>query len=611
MRRYLAWSTVLIALGIAAAITMLAPAFATVAAITIIGLPIALFLMAAPLLFMLALGTLLIGRKLDASRPAYIAGFAAAAIILAIPPTIANRALEKDARALVADDRDDGTKPAPGGVFGLRYASMPHFDEKAVFCDGLCQRLLLNGVASRVLVATDDLAAPLDPSLGADSFRMEKRASCPAVELASGLDPIEIEKERLDWRSKRIDELMQIAIGGGNCLIAERAAMGAADLVISFGNFRWGASSMGAGLSLMADTIGADRIALHQRRGDAFAETYRWTGVQMQKLFPLYAPTAIMGSQLQTVTGLARYTDRLNIAEKYYQRPDVTAFLVNRLGFDLALRAESADADTRAVLEKALADKAAATVPAQVAANFFEGLMRAAKLTADERTLARALYEDQRFPVPLQAWAGVQYAEAAPPDYFEAIAAAMMKRLRAIDGADAGGRNPPWREEVSHIGVIFRMLPREAVLRHRHDLEWLARHERLRAGAYQALTRLSEFGGEGGATLLWLIDDAKRFWGDSGDQWQHPYLAGLIGFCRMGPAGKDFIQPLFDRLDQGIIVNGASYHRLVVHALIGMGADPEKVWLHAKPKEDRPEKELRAGFDHHVAQALKEPECHY
>jgi hypothetical protein len=611
MKKHLTWTTVLIVLGVGAAITVLMPSIATIAAITIIGLPIAIYLMLAPLLFLLALGTFVIGRKLGGSMFAYVAGIAASVFILALPPFFANRALENEAQLLIAGDLDDATKPSSGIVVGLRYADAQHFPKDALSCDGLCQRLLLNGVASQVLVISQDIGRVPDRDQILDAFRMDKRNSCPAVKLARGYDPIEIAHELRDWQKKKIDELMQIAIANGNCLISEKVALGQADYVVSFGRFRRGKSQMEAGFSLLADTIRAVRISLHERKGATYAETYRWTGVIMEKLFPLYAPTALMGAELRTESGLGRYTAHRNIDKKFYDRPDITAFLTKRLGLDLALRADTAKEDTQVLLKEALLDKTATTVPSQVAADFFQGLMRAEKLTADDQALARAVLEDQRFPVPAEAWAAIHYAKSASPDYFTSIAAAMVDRLRAIDRKDAGEEYAPWRAEASAIGDVFRELPRDAILEHKDDLEWLARRERLRVEAYQALIRLSEFGAEGGATLLWLIDDSERFRAKAGNPWQHPHLAGLIGFCKMGLAGKDYVQPLFDRLDKGTIANWASYHRLVVNVLVGMGADAEDIWRHAKPKDDKSEKDMRADFDHLVERAHKSRDCSY
>ena len=59
----------------------------------------------------------------------------------------------------------------------------------------------------------------------------------------------------------------------------------------------------------------------------------------------------------------------------------------------------------------------------------------------------------------------------------------------------------------------------------------------LRVWIDTALRRLSEFGATGAPTLLWLIDDAQRLRDKQRDDWQCPYIAGLVGLCYMGIEG--------------------------------------------------------------------------
>ena len=66
-------------------------------------------------------------------------------------------------------------------------------------CDGFCQRALMNGVASQVLVLEQDIKLAPDPQVEVDSFRMEQRATCLQVKLPSGHDPVEIRDAREDW----------------------------------------------------------------------------------------------------------------------------------------------------------------------------------------------------------------------------------------------------------------------------------------------------------------------------------------------------------------------------------------------------------------------------
>lgn len=604
----------LIFLGVSAAITMLAPSTISVAMITIIGIPIGIYLMAAPFLFLVVAGTFLVSRYLGGGWVTIILGVAITLALLAIPPYFANIKLENQARSLITQDRDDGTKPA-AKIVAVRSDRFWGKGKDTLNCDGFCQRALINGVAERVLVVEQDINLAVVPDTQAESFRLERRASCPQVKLPQGHDPIEIRAERKDWQGKRIDELMQIEIAKGNCLIAETAALGTADIILTVGNVRRGQSTIGAGLSIFADTVKADRIALHEKKGDSFVETYRKTFVVTHKLALFYTPTAEGGSELRMYPALARVRETINISEKYYEKPDWTDFLTNRLDLDLALRRDNADADTRAVLKDALLRTGnERTVPATVGKDFFERIQRANRMDVEDYAIARQLLEDERFPLVLGAGAAIREAKNAPSGYFDGIGVAMFKRLRTFATNDDDKPYPVWGDEASAIGLVINELPGDTIRRHFADLDWLAHQDKLREHAHAALKRFSEFGAQGANALIWLIDDSNRFKEKGGNAWQHPHLAGLMGLCKMGPEARDFIRPVYDRLDSGIIANWGSYNRLVIHTLTRMGAKPDEIWLHAREKSASAEKDqakARSRFDREVAQAMKREECWY
>jgi hypothetical protein len=606
------WIFWLIFLGLSTAVTLGASSLISVFFITIIGIPIALYLLAAPFLFLVVAGTYLISRFLGASWSANFVGLMATLALLAIPPFLGNRELDNNARSLIAQDRDDGTKPA-ARVIAVRSDKYWGKNKDTLNCDGFCQRALINGVAERVLVVEQDLNLAVVPETEADSFRFERRVSCPQVKLLQGHDPIEIKEERKGWTGKRSDELMQIEIAKGNCLIAEKAPLGTADIVLTVGSVRRGANRTGSRFSIFADTIKADRIALHEKKGDGFAETYRKTFVVMHKLMPLYAPTAEGGSELRMYPALARTRETINITEKYYEKPDWTAFLIGRLGMDLALRADNADADARTVLQDALLRTGEGqTVPAAVGNDFFERIQRTNEMLDEDYAIARQMFEDDRFPVPYTAASAIREAKNAPAGYFDAIGVAMFKRLRTFAASDDGKRYPAWRDEAASIGNVINVLPAETIKKHYADLDWLARQDRPREYAYTALSRFNAFGQQGAKSLLWLIDDAQRFAKERDNDWQHPYLAGLTGLCKMGPEAKELIQPIYDRLDSGVIANWGSYSRLAIHTLVRMGAEPEDIWrrvqLKGKDAAKDPVRE-RNDFDRMVRQAQKREEC--
>ena len=125
----------LITTGIGAAITMLAPSVVYVAAITIIGIPLALALMLAPLVFIVSLGSWVIGRRFMLGRIGYAIGAGAMVLALAIPPYFINAALEKRAASLVAQDRDTFSKGLRARVIAVRNDKPQRFGRGETACD--------------------------------------------------------------------------------------------------------------------------------------------------------------------------------------------------------------------------------------------------------------------------------------------------------------------------------------------------------------------------------------------------------------------------------------------------------------------------------------------
>ena len=110
------WKFWLIFLGISAAITMFATSAISVAMITIIGIPIGIWLMAAPFLFLVVLGTWIIRHVTGQDWMGTLAALVVTLILLAIPPYFANSRLDQIAKAEVAADHDDGTNPKPDTI---------------------------------------------------------------------------------------------------------------------------------------------------------------------------------------------------------------------------------------------------------------------------------------------------------------------------------------------------------------------------------------------------------------------------------------------------------------------------------------------------------------
>jgi hypothetical protein len=596
----------LTATGIGAAITLLAPSVVVIAAITVIGIPIAIALLLAPLVFIVSLGAWFIGRALRLGYAGYAIGVGAVLLALAVPASLINASLEQRAASFTAEDRDALGKGLHAKVIAVR-SDTARFGHDETACDGFCMRALMNGVAERVLFVQQDANAPLDAATPARSFRLEKRTACPAVDLRGGHDEIKDEDRPRGSKRKYAHELMQLEIAKGNCLIEEPARLGDADVVLSRGTVHRGKSVIAAGLDPTADTVTAKRLSVHVRDGHGFRETYRRTSVITHFLTPVLAPTAEGAAELRAYAVLARTTVRQNLPSQYETEPDWSGFLTGTLKLDLALRDGAAEEDTRQVLAQAAAGTVSEGTD-KLGHDFLDGISRRRKMSAEDYPLARSLLTDLRFSVPLNAWAAVRYAAEADESYFDAIAGAMFQRLANIAANDDGKRYPDWQDEARYIAAVVRELPAAAILKHRQELDWLAKQERLRVWAHPALVRLHEFGGDAAATLLMLMDEAVRLKDVYDTDWNNTYVAGLVGLCRMGPAGQAMIGPIYKRLASGAMVKHGSYWDLTIQTLVGMGAAPDEIWTHLQTN-DRNHTQKR--FAREVARAKKDRDCTY
>lgn len=321
--------------GLAAAITVFAPTFVIVVAITIIGIPLAVALAFAPLVFMVSLGSVLLHRVLNVGAMGYVIGAGATLLLLSLPPYFINASLSARMAQLVAEDRDTLSPPLKAGTIAIRQDREGWFQRDETRCSGLCMLMLLDGHASRVITLVGDVTSDIDPQRKALSFRMERRERCPNVKL-SGSNEEHFISEDADGRSRgvdpRTDERMRAQISQGNCLIQETVALGLADAIISIGVAHRGLSVEAAGLDPLADTLTAHRYSVHLRAAGGYEEVYRRTNVVVHLLAPVLAPTVGGGFQLEGRAVLARFDERSDKGPASYPERDRSLFLQKILG---------------------------------------------------------------------------------------------------------------------------------------------------------------------------------------------------------------------------------------------------------------------------------------
>jgi hypothetical protein len=471
-------------------------------------------------------------------------------------------------------------------------------------------RALLSGALDAVLMSdAKDPTMLFDASTPAVAFRMERRPSCPTVQLRPGVGGLDIDDETPDGRRVDAAELMRLQIAGGNCLIETPARLADADAVVAIGRIKRGLTPYAAGLDLFADTVSADRIAVWTRAGDVFEEQYRWTGVELYRLLPVLVPSYVTGYGFEMRTGFLRRLDRLNIKEKYYERPNRTAFFTETLGLNLTLDSSQLDEMRTAALNSRLRQLGDLDeVSSDIANDYFDALRDRRSVTIDEAEQALRILADARIPVPQSAWVLAKYATALPEDVHRRAGDLYFSRLGQMVPTRPKAHWGWWNEQASALATGIRHLPKPAILPHRADLETLARAEELRVPAWQSLIRLSAFGADAVPTLLFLIEDSQRFRKEGGNEWQHPYLAGLIGLCMTGADAKVAVAPLLARIDAGLAPMHASYGDLMLNTLVTIGADPEQIRSRFGATA---KKEDLGRLDRKLRRARERPDCTY
>jgi hypothetical protein len=575
----------LVLLAIGAVLSMALQGLLLLFMISIVGIPLAIAMAALPALALVLILARLVQRLvLDRVLPRMagrVTGGVAVALVLAVLVAIA--ALDRRGQAeaiaeLTAGGRDVLVLPLPKGVVAIRSR------DPDTACNDLCRRLLVTGSAATVLLQRlEDPTLPVDPASPAVSYRLEQRASCPEPALGrDGEFVLAIEDEAASPGTAPASSLvLRGRIAQGICLIDAAARLGEAEVVITRARLSEMPQADSAGFLSGTALITADRLSVHLREGSGFTEAYRWTGGLFSKMWPVAVPVPTFGYGFNTGIGFGRWEAVFNTENRFYEAPDWPGFLTGTLGLPLSLQGLGM-ADTRAAI-RAVLDR-----PGQIGESdqslirgYLEGVrtgrfyggLGGAKPTPDpdDRALYLRLLQEPRVPLSYATVSALLPPEELAEAELAALAEAAFARLIG-DG--------PWvAEQAQAAGDLLAQLPAAALAPYRDALFRLTEDRQQRWPSMRLLTRLADFGDEGAERLVFLIGDARReAWDDTGYGWQHPYLAGLIGLCRMGPAAAAQRGAVDALVEAGTVaVPESSYGRLTVNMLVALGYTPAEV----------------------------------
>ena len=591
------WLLILVGAGAFLSMTELGHVIAIMCLIVIIGIPIYLLLAALPSIFLILLFLRLVSAavaNVRARNAAWGLAFAAAAFFMldyfVLRAQRANASLDARAQALVAGDIAASTRIPQGGVLATVRVESAFSRAPEDVCDDLCQRLLLNGFATRVLVAaivpprTARGAAPeppvLEPAPGLSGtmYWLEPRPVCPEAKAPDNVRVLRVDAPAPGERRatpRSVSETMRVKIASGTCLVSMPAALDQADGAFFHGRIANG-GGLAYGFDVTRNTIDAWRTAYFRRDGDQWIAEHRATGVRYLRFPGALIPSYIHGAELRIYNGFLR-SARLLGRERYADTAPVAETLA-QLGVDLRIE-DAAQSDGPQVVDDVLASKdPVPPLQAAIVEDYLGRLSsnRTGRIEPDDVQRVLAIVGDARISFGWNAQGAVARIAAQQPQLAPDLARLLFARLDAIVASAAIVSEQATRS-AGALSNAIAALPDAALKPYFANIEAAANASALRAATAVLVARLDIFGTFAVPLMFRVMDQSLAERAPRQSNWRTGFSAGLRALCRLGGEGA-FARPM---LEERIRASGEHFvnanERLVVATLVRMGASEEEV----------------------------------
>jgi|GEM_PF-2280226 len=488
---------------------------------TVIDIPLAIFVMACPTAALVLVPARLGQALLKGWRPkgnAALQFLVPIGVVLGLLTGVAQMSranLAAHVDALVAGDLNRLKLPLPQGVVALRSS----FAEAS--CDDLCLRLLLGGSATKVLIqGVRDADAPPDPRSDVTAYWIEPRVVCPSPPIRAHGTEMQLDAEAARDRNgpppQTARVLMLARISQGDCLIEAKETLGGAEVVVS-------------SVNLPDRTVKATRLSVYRREGAGFTEVYRLTSVRARQMWPIALLVPATDSAFIYGLELGKSPLRRNTPDRFAEGPDWPKFLTDTLGLTLILPGRYDAAPLRASIRAELDHPSPLTDAEQnLIKKYLGGFGPQPGRTPEDHALFLELVQDRRVWLTYQSTNIVPPAEAVDAAYMDALARAAWDRVRLMPDLN-GNRDT--------AGAILARLPSETLQPFWDDMLRVSEFREFRFRVPNLLERFADFGDRGAEHLVFLIVDSHLKPGENDDN--RPELvrnAALIGLCKMGPA---------------------------------------------------------------------------
>ena len=327
----------------------------------------------------------------------WISGALAAGIMVA-PPFFENRNSVQKISTLMAQDMDRLQPLANIESLGILVKTDAESDYAR--CEELCIRLLVNGEAEQVIIASaPNLVEPVDWTLPAISYSLESREGCPNDKTGHDLIPLDISGRRTTADRDLATETLRNSEVSGKCLSKTPANLGDAGVVLLYGDIANGKTAYGAGIDFYADTINAVRLSVFHKTENEYQLMYQKTVASYEKHIPVVAPVRLIKGngdfnsrvgflRTETLFGMPSGSVRLQM--------DATELLVGQMGLNLEIDEDSVRVTTTKLIEEFLDTPGRISRDSYPWINDFLSSLSGSELDADKILLIMRILEDRR-----------------------------------------------------------------------------------------------------------------------------------------------------------------------------------------------------------------------
>lgn len=469
-------------------------------------------------------------------------------------PYAGNLETSKKIQELTNDDIDVANPIRVGRTIALvKSAFGGHLRNDSARCDSLCQRLLYDGLAERVLVGAyqkyDNREFGIYPTfadLPATAYFIKPRDVCP-----SG-------PETLSTVSQRV--------AGGDCLVSEEANLAEAETVyITEQLERPRRYALGDRYNPGVAAVSATRKRIIEKTEDGYTTLYQKTEAKAE---PLIYPLLFAGiwhgdSSLNLSLGFLREDVVLN--DLRYFRRDEEPRIFGVIPAAVKPPATKAGKDARALVLKALRSEGPEK---QAGHDFFKHYLAAFSPRDQDLTPSKEDIDvvilalmDERITAGFRGlWSFNRKLESVP----DALVEAMANRILST---------PDQRDVVESLAAVIGDLPEGKAAGISGQILEMSQLESLSHFAWKAIARLGD--GDPRAAEHYLA--ALQAW-----RGKKPPISGQVGFdtpkgplvglCRMGEKARGVKDDLLRILK---FTNDTRLSQFIIEALLNMGAEAD------------------------------------